>query len=94
VGPNRTTIQSDLNIRANFSIRKNKTIIRKIVENSHQLTSGQNILAIKISADYVINNRLNIRLFFDRTLTTPYVSTSFPTANTNAGISLRFTLAQ
>ncbi|MBC8464621.1 MAG: hypothetical protein H8D62_02985 [Bacteroidetes bacterium] len=49
---------------------------------------------MKFTADYVVNNRLNVRLFFDKTLTDPYVSSSFPSAVTNGGFSVRFTLAQ
>ncbi|TND09580.1 MAG: hypothetical protein FD123_1171 [Bacteroidetes bacterium] len=86
--------KSDLNVRADISYRNNQTVIRKAVENYNQLTSGQNILAIKTSADYVLNDKLNIRLFCDRIVTNPLVSSSFKTANTNAGISLRFTLSQ
>ena len=35
-----------------------------------------------------------IRAFYERVVNTPVISTSFPSANTNMGISLRFTLAQ
>ncbi len=40
------------------------------------------------------NERLNVRAFYERVINTPVISTSFPSANTNMGISLRFTLAQ
>lgn len=86
--------KSDLNVRADISYRNNQTVIRKAVEDYNQLTAGQNILAIKTSADYVLNDKLNVRLFCDRIVTNPLVSSSFKTANTNAGVSLRFTLAQ
>ena len=85
---------SNLNLRADLSIRDNRTVIRKMQENQNQVTSGQEIISIKVSADYVINQKLNIRFFYDRVVNNPLISTSFPTANTNAGISLRFTLSQ
>ncbi len=85
---------SDLDMRADFSVRNNRTIIRKIVEDQNELTAGQRIFAIKFTADYVLSSRLNIRAFYDRIMNTPYISSTFPTANTNAGISLRFTLSQ
>ena len=87
-------VKSDLNLRADVSFRRNQTLIRKIVENLTQPTAGQNVVSIKVSADYIINERLNIRIFYDRIITTPLVSTTFPTSNTNSGISLRFTIAQ
>jgi len=75
-------------------LRDNATVIRKIQEQQNQVTAGQNIISIKTSADYVINQRLNVRAFYERVINTPVISTSFPSTNTNMGISLRFTLAQ
>lgn len=85
---------SDVNVRADLSIRDNRTIIRKIVEGVNQPTAGQKLTTIKFSADYVLSPRFNIRAFYDRIITKPVISSSFPTDNTNAGIALRFTLAQ
>lgn len=85
---------NDLNLTGDFSIRKNSTIIRRLLENIDQPTAGLTIISYKIAADYVINERFNIRLFYDKTINNPLISTSFPTANTAAGISIRFTLAQ
>ncbi len=87
-------ITSNLDTRLDLSIRNNRTIIRKVVENVHQLTAGQTIFTLKFTADYIVSKSLNIRLFFDKVINTPFISTTFPTSNTNAGISLRFTLSQ
>ena len=54
-------------------------------EQQNQVTAGQNIISIKTSADYVINQRLNVRAFYERVINTPVISTSFPSANTNVG---------
>ncbi len=86
-------IKSDLNLKADLSFRKNITTIRRIVENVSQPTGGTNIISIKVSADYAINTTLSIRLFYDRIINKPVISSSFPTTNTNAGISLRLTLS-
>lgn len=85
-------LESDLNCRADISIRNNSTITRKVVENQNQVTSGQNMISIKTSADYQINQKLTIRFYYDKVITKPKISTSFPTANTNSGIAIRFTL--
>jgi cell surface protein SprA len=87
-------IKSDLNLRVDLSWRRNNTVIRKMEEGQNQVTAGQDILSIKTSADYVIDQRLNVRAFYERVINTPVISTSFPSANTNLGVSLRFTLAQ
>ena len=86
-------VMSDLNLKLDLSFRKNETVIRRIVEEVSQSTAGTNIISIKFSADYVISDKINIRLFYDRIMNKPVISSSFPTANTNAGISLRLTLA-
>jgi cell surface protein SprA len=86
-------MSSDLDLKLDFNIRNNKTVIRKVIEDQQQLTMGQQIISIKFSADYVMNQRLNIKLFYDRVVTNPFISTTFPGAITNAGFSLRFTLA-
>ncbi len=87
-------LESDLKLRADVSIRDNKTYIRKMVEDQNEITSGQQVVSIKTTADYTISQRLNVRFFYDRTMNTPYISTTYPTANTNVGLTLRLTLAQ
>jgi cell surface protein SprA len=86
-------IKSDLNLKVDLSFRKNETVIRRIVEKVSQSTGGTNVISIKVSADYIINERINIKAFYDRIINKPVISSSFPTTNTNAGISLRLTLS-
>jgi len=90
----RQNIKSDLNLRADFSIRTNKTVLRRIDEDINQISTGQRVYSINTSADYMVSQRLNIRLFFDKVINNPYVSSQFRNSTTNGGISLRFTLAQ
>ena len=85
---------NDLNLRADLSYRKNKTILRKIVEDDDQITAGQSNFTIKTTADYMLSDRFQMRLYFDKVLNNPFTSLSFPTSNTNVGVSFRFTLAQ
>ena len=85
---------NDLSLRADFNLRKNTTILRKLIENTNQPSSGSTTMGVKLSADYPVTDRFNIRLFYDWNANDPFVSSSYPTSNTNAGISIRFTLAQ
>ncbi|MFY9152856.1 MAG: cell surface protein SprA [Prolixibacteraceae bacterium] len=84
---------NDLNIRADLSFRKNLTILRKIVEEGELLTAGQYATTLKTTADYMLSDRFQLRLYYDRIINKPKVG-SFNTANTNFGVSFRFTLAQ
>jgi len=86
-------MSSDLDLKLDLNIRNNNTIIRKVIEDVEQITMGQQIISIKFSADYVLNQRLNIKAFYDKVITNPFISTTFPGSITNAGFSLRFTLA-
>jgi cell surface protein SprA len=84
---------NDLNVRADLSFRKNKTILRKIVEEDEQLTAGQGAVTLKTTADYMLSDRFQLRLYYDKILNNPYKG-SFNTSTTNFGVSFRFTLAQ
>ncbi|MDP7567258.1 MAG: cell surface protein SprA, partial [Flavobacteriales bacterium] len=86
-------ISSDLDLKLDFNVMNNKTIIRKVIEDVEQITMGQQVLKIKFSADYVVNQRVNVKAFYDRVITNPFISTTFPSSITNVGFSLRFTLA-
>jgi cell surface protein SprA len=87
-------LMSDLNLRADLSVRENITIVRRLAEEGVQPTAGQIIISVNASADYVISNRFDLRVFFDRVVNKPIVSLSYPTTNTSVGFSLRFTLIQ
>lgn len=86
-------MSSDLDLKLDLNIRNNRTVIRKVIEDVEQITAGQQIISIKFSADYVINQRLNVKAFYDQVITNPFLSTTFPGSITNAGFSIRFTLA-
>lgn len=85
---------NDLNITADVSLRKNKTVLRKLVEEDDQITAGQSALTIKTTADYMLSDRFQLRVFYDRIVNKPFTSLAFPTSNTSFGVSFRFTLAQ
>ncbi len=93
-GGSQRVLKSDLNIRFDLSIRDNKTIARKLIENVNQPVAGIKVFTIGATADYVLSDRFNLQLFADHTLNNPFVATTFPTSNTNFGFSLKFTLAQ
>jgi len=87
-------IKSNLNLRFDFGMRDNSTVIRKIDTEIEQVTAGQRAINIKAFAEYQINTSIMVRLFVDQIINNPFVANQFPTANTNAGLSVRFTLSQ
>ncbi len=93
-GGAQKALKSDLNLRLDLSIRDNKTIARKLIENVNQPVAGLKVFTVGATADYVLSDRFNLQIFADHTMNNPFVSNSFPTSNTNFGFSLKFTLVQ
>ena len=93
-GGGQKALKSDLNVKFDLSIRDNKTLARKLVEDVNQPVVGQRIFSIGATADYVLSDRFNLQIFADRSMNNPFVANTFPTTNTNFGFSLKFTLVQ
>ncbi len=53
-------------------------------------TRGQRVISINPRIDYIINDALQIQLFFDRKQSIPYVQQTFPLTSTRAGLTLRY----
>ena len=84
---------NDLNCKANLAFSRNKTILRQIEEGDNQLSAGQNLVTLKTTADYMLSDRFQTSLYFDKILSNPLVG-SYNTASTSFGISFKFTLAK
>lgn len=90
---NQKGFNNDLVVNADLSRKTNRALIRDIEQNYTEATAGVTILTLKLSADYSLSRYLMLRAYFDRIMNSPLISTSsYPTTNTNFGISLRFTL--
>ncbi len=90
IGGKLKEMKSDLNFRGDISIRDSKTTIRNILLNDSQVTGGQTLLGIKLSADYNMSENLNIRFFYDQLMTKYKISTAFPLSTIRAGVSATF----
>jgi cell surface protein SprA len=93
-GGKKTKTNSDLNMKLDFSIRNNKTVLRRVDQDINQISTGQQVMTLNFSADYNLSPRFNIRLYFDKVINSPYVSNQYRTSNTKGGLALRFSLAQ
>lgn len=93
-GGGQKALKSDLNLRLDLSIRDNKTLARKLVEDVNQPVVGQKVFSLGATADYILSDRFNLQIFADHTMNNPFVANTFPTSNTNFGFSLKFTLVQ
>jgi cell surface protein SprA len=85
-------LQHDLNFRFDVTVKNNRSTIARLDEGVTESVGGNQLVSIKPIVDYVIDDNLTIRFFFNRNVTRPVISTSYPTAFTNGGFSIRYTL--
>ena len=84
-------LKNELTLRADLTIRDNQTIQRR-TDGEHKFTAGGLDIQFKPTANYVINQRLNIQFYFERTINQPRISTSYLRKVTAFGFQLRFAL--
>jgi hypothetical protein len=94
IGGASKTIKNDLILKVDLGFKHDKTVLRRIDENNNQVSAGQNKFNIYFTADYTFSQRLSAQAFFKYDLSDPFVSTTFKTTSTFAGITIRFNLAQ
>lgn len=90
----QSRIKNDLKINADLSYKDIKSLLRKIDQNLTQASSGNKLLTLKIMADYVFSSKVNIQMFYDRQVSTPLISSTFPVSSTNFGVSFKFMLTR
>ncbi len=90
IGGEKTRLKGDLNLKADLTLRDNITIIRNLDIDNNQITSGQNLLSIKFTADYALSKNLNALFFYDHSFSQFAVSTAFPQTTINTGFTLRY----
>lgn len=83
-------IKSDINIKADFSLRKNNTIVRYLDYDNNQLGGGQDLWSVRLTADYSFSKNLTAIFFYDHQFSQAVISTSFPTTNIRGGFTLRY----
>jgi len=93
-GGSKTQMKSDLDIKVDFSIRNNRTVLRRIDQDIDQISAGQRVMSINTSIDYMLSRSVTLRLFFDKIINSPFVSNQYRNSTTKGGISIRFSLAQ
>jgi cell surface protein SprA len=86
-------LKNDVTFRMNVTVGDTKTIQRKIYE-TNILTNGNINFQLRPNISYVVNQKLNIQLYFERTINEPLVSNSYRRATTRFGTQIRFSLAQ
>ncbi|HZY82553.1 MAG TPA: cell surface protein SprA [Cyclobacteriaceae bacterium] len=89
------TLKNDVTFKLNMSLTNSQTIQRKpALDEVDVITNGNVNIQIRPNISYVVNQKLNVQLYFDRNINEPKVSNSFPRATTKFGTKILFNLAQ
>jgi len=83
-------IKSDINIKADFTLRKSNTIVRYLDFNNNELAGGQDLWSLRLTADYSFSRNLTAIFFYDHQFTQAVISTAFPITNIRSGFTLRY----
>lgn len=88
-------IDNDLTLNFNLKMSDNTSIIRKIDDLTASPTNGTRTWSVNFTANYVVSKRITLGAFFDMQTNTPLVSTnSYPTRNSNYGLTINMALAK
>ncbi|MDR0700694.1 MAG: cell surface protein SprA [Tannerella sp.] len=84
---------NDLTVRLDYTYRKALSLIRKFEDGYTQATQGNISHMLQFSADYAFSKKVTLRAFYDLQVNEPLVSSSsFPTSNSNYGVSIQISL--
>ncbi|MFK7971287.1 MAG: cell surface protein SprA, partial [Bacteroidia bacterium] len=86
-------LDNSMNAQFRFTFSDRVTRNRNLDSNTgNEATQGSMNLVIEPAIDYVVNTRLNVRVFWQKNITRPKTGGSFDTVFTSGGVQLRFTL--
>ena len=87
-------LDNDITFKLDFSIRDDATANSKLDQGTAFGTSGQRVIRIAPSIDYILNNRVSLKFYFEQNRNIPKISNAFPITNTRAGLQVNISLAQ
>lgn len=87
-----TRLKNNMNFQVAATLRDNKVLIYRADVVDPEVSSGAKNITFSPSIDYVLNQRFNVKLFYDGNVTRPYTSQTFNTSFSNFGVSTRFIL--
>lgn len=90
IGGRRSTLKGDLNLKADLSYRNNITVLRNLEIDNNQVTAGQTLWSIKVTADYALSRNLTGLFFYDHNFSKFAISTAFPQTSIRSGITIRY----
>ncbi len=87
-------LKNDLNVKADIGLRDDITTNTYLAQDISIITRGAKVITISPSVDYIVNDNITLRLFYDRRQSIPYTTQSYPTTTTRFGLTLRYIFTQ
>lgn len=83
---------SDMTIMLSFSIIDDISLVHELDFGASEPTRGSKVISFSPSVDYILNENLTLRAFFEYTGSRPYVTNNFGFTTMNGGLTMRMTL--
>ncbi|HEY6062200.1 MAG TPA: cell surface protein SprA [Chitinophagaceae bacterium] len=87
-------LDNDVTFRMDFSLRDDATANSKLDQGTSFGTAGQKVIRIAPSIDYIVNNKISLKFYFEQNRNIPRITNAFPITNTRAGLQVRISLTQ
>jgi cell surface protein SprA len=94
IGKNAKPLDNDMTFRFDFSMRDDATSNTRLDQNTAYPAAGQKVVRISPTIDYVLNQRVNLKFYFEQNRVIPKLATTAPVTTTRAGVQVRISLAQ
>jgi cell surface protein SprA len=89
-----STLDNEMSFRFDYRVRDNVTSNSKLDQDLNIATGGSKEISLRPTIDYILNNRIGLKFYYERTKIIPYISSSAPTTNTRAGLQIHISLSQ
>ncbi len=83
-------IVSDVNVKADFTWRKENTLIRYLDYDNTQLGGGRDNWIFNLTADYTFSKNFVGTFFYSHDFSKAVISTMYPVTNIRSGFTLRY----
>ena len=87
-------LENEISFRLHLGVRDNVTSNSRLDQDNTFATGGSKEITIEPTVSYILSNRVNVQLYFKQRKVKPYISSSAPITNTNAGVKVTISLAQ
>lgn len=93
----KTKVNNDLNINLDIDFKNTEAFIRKfetIANTIQERSSGLQTVKAEFTAEYVVSQAMKVSFFYDRSVSKPRVSTSYPITTSKFGFKIHLLLTE